>query len=533
MSSYKSEKRPVALSQSLSRVAQSSPRVAQELVPFEEVQTCLKRFIYVLHLVNKASYVLTIQNTECSSRDLASYDVKYKALAKNTTSFQEDFEVYIQELLNQIERIPIECTALLIVNIATETFENFRDDIASYIPDELRKNTTIYNFGDPETEENPSRKKRHYFSSIPPIKIKNIMFDDKSGFGIRSLSKIHLQVPVEFFDDENPYLDCVWWFKYYLSNAFGCARGRYQQVSGTCYLNACINGFIISNYSQKALMLELKNSDPMTQGLAKKPIELNPGICYNPAYFWRLFYNAVCRRVDYNVEGLNIEDKKWVRKDLLIDYATKYHTGESGLSYNVLPKLFELIFKRKIMEVTNTLDSLYIYSPPSPLIYDLITREFFSGKDFPQIRPITTTGTLDENGTKMDDQKIIYDPDWCIITIGFVENEIPQKPVKSYWETFTGFVKGSNSVDEMKTSAHSIIGYKCNGICKAYDSNNYFYDFDWENITDTNIDKFFLSLFDNYNSHVNVFMIESVVYIRKDMKPQLDKINIEDLCSSF
>lgn len=442
--------------------------------------TCPIRVIFILHLVNNPSEILSIQNTDCSIRDFAVYDVKYKAIIKDD-SFRNYFETYLQELSIQLTQTVSDCTALLIATEVPETDEIFRTTIIDFLPVEIQ-NTTIYNFSP------------IMLQSLSPVKVRNIVYNNPFLFKIQRESETVLSAPTRFKSERNPYIDCVWWFKYY-NNVFNCAKGRYRQLSGTCYLNSIINGFILSDYSRKVVMTTLKNSDHKTRELAKKPIEINPGVCYNPEYFFRLFYNAVCRPENFSdlkfIWGIGGSEANLIEK-----YAFNYHTGLAGAPADALEKIFNIIYHGEKVLKADSIDN----HNSIPFAYDTIPRFFKKGIGFPQVQPLVSK-----------DNQVIFDPDFCVIGV-----TVSEEAAK---------IKG------ISISGHAMVGYRCNGVCKVYDSNNYFYDFDWENIYEENITNFLTTVSEIYKKPYDIFSVRCVVYIKRDMKAELDQRSLQELCS--
>lgn len=464
---------------------QSEPMVVSNAESNNE--PCVERTIFVVHLIDSEENILTIQNTHCSTRDWIAYDVQYKPIISD--SF--DFEAYGQELLGRISQIPLHCIAVLIVNNSydNETIKK----IFQFIPVQLYSAITIYNF-------NPSEDIDQIIPSS--IKLRNIIYDNPNPYTIERESETILSVWTKyglerssrFSDFNSSYIDCVWWFKYYLSNAFNCAKGRYKQVSGTCYLNSVINGFILSEYSRKAVLSALRNSDPKTQALAKEPVEINPGTCYKPEYFFKLFYNAVCRPKNFSDLKFNKRaTRQFDKPNLIVKYASKFYgDSESGGSpADVVSNLLKVIYSHDTVTTIN------------PFYYDANVRVFRAETEFPQIRPVNFNSTL-------------YDPDFCIIHV-----------------SYDGHMLSEIARYKQDADTHAIVGYKCNGVCKVYDSNNFFYDFDWENIDEKNVSELLNILNTIFQNKWKWNQVEilAMVFIRNESKVEFNEMNQEHSCS--
>ena len=111
---------------------------------------------------------------------------------------------------------------------------------------------------------------------------------------------------------------------YYINSIFDCGKGRLKQLNGTCYLNAVINGFILSKFTSKFL-LNFMSQQPDRRMYV-------PFVCPNPMtekYLFTIIYNTLCRKESMS----EYEDK-----DMLIDFSKIYYNKEKKWFHKLLLK---------------------------------------------------------------------------------------------------------------------------------------------------------------------------------------------------
>ena len=171
-------------------------------------------------------------------------------------------------------------------------------------------------------------------------------FDSESPLNIKKFINFRLQRPDEWDYMRHKHgnsfiatfprvgqsfnLFCQHWFQYSVDLLCGCAKGRIFQISGTCYLNAIVNGFILSKPCRNILLNKMKELIYMDY---KKPLNLD--ICERKTenYFFQLLYGVLCSK-----EPLRRTVKE--SDDIMIEYSKLYGTvdkdsgvvtGEGGL----------------------------------------------------------------------------------------------------------------------------------------------------------------------------------------------------------
>ena len=312
-----------------------------------------------------------------------------------------------------------------------------------------------------------------YFDKSPlynNLKILNIRNTDD-----KILSKqIDIQNNCLLVNPINSYLlICQPWFEYFAENAFTCIAGRLQQISGTCYLNAILNGFILSNTARKIILNDMNTKkNTLDTELYKKPISID--ICeITKDYFYRLVYNMLCIGKHLELE----RDTDYIQNYSKLFYEDK----DGGEDLPTIIRIFDDIYPNYI---------LFIES---------------------EYNKIITKGTLDfyiYHGSIHSEHKkpllnIEYDIEFSVINIIFKDDK-----------------------------GHAVVGYICENIYKIYDSNNYLYDFEWIHLmTDANLMTELKKKFSTiYKKEVSYIYIELLIYVKKSVKEQYTNIFVNDLC---
>ena len=163
----------------------------------------------------------------------------------------------------------------------------------------------------------------------------------------------------------NPNLYCKEWFQYAVDTLFGCSKGRLMQISGTCYLNAIINGLVLSKPVRNLLldkMKKLKHLEFKTS-LSREGLSRACRDAKTDDYIFKLLYNVLCSNTPLK-KVIAPED------DLIIQYSKKYsipdiytgiRTGEGGLSDETMRQMVEYL---NVLFGTNVFFSTSI-PPPS------------------------------------------------------------------------------------------------------------------------------------------------------------------------
>jgi hypothetical protein len=228
------------------------------------------------------------------------------------------------------------------------------------------------------------------------------------------------------------FLDCELWFQYYMSKIFQCARGRLQQKLGTCFAVVIINLFIMNPTLRKALLHHLAfESSRDLKNYAIQPLNtLKKGdyeICFKDTvtsnYFYRLIYQSVCNKQKFKGELDREGDVIAPMTQSLFDYAAIKNEETD-----------ERIGKHPGSDFRLHIEKLFPFADDL-LFYDNFTKD--------PVKRFLEKKWLLQN---------------CLIR-----------------------VRGIKTTDK-KSHGHVMLGYLCNGVPKVYDSNGYFFNFNWVKI---------------------------------------------------
>lgn len=306
-------------------------------------------------------------------------------------------------------------------------------------------------------------------------------------------------------------LSCATWFIRFIATAFECGKGRLFQRSGTCYMTSVFNMIFLGD-NIKHIFISAVNA------YVKQHPELKPEIIkpledtiYCPLlhddrskvlYIARFIYNILCRKTrvksyaDLFYEG----SKEYFSSNTDPKHKT-YGEGEGGFPISVM---YQLMFWLNInFMVTN---GFMFYSPDKP--------------DYKTMRDgnINVFDALNKQALKAD----------CIIvmpearnykTVSYLHNNITLTSAGFIPEVcnIEFFIDDQNGI----TAAHSIMGFKCNGIYKVYDSGtNQIFDCNWyddDNALDFLIQELFKIMNNTYKRFYNPF-IEHIIYTNNNRR---------------
>lgn len=434
------------------------------------------RKIFVFHISDFFNHELKVDENPCTSKDFLNYNIYYKFLlsmnkyGKNFQYIKEEIESFSAKLIEEKPITPLNCIAILVVidDVSNKT-------ILTYFPPELHQIMTVYN----TVYFSESSEK---LEAMKPIKIRNLLRIDENE--IVRINETDVLFG-KFFWNSTDILGCKWWFKYYLSNVFLCASNRLRQYTGTCYVNAALNGFIMSESTRKQILLYIHKMNPEILLYIKEPIELTTQIACvdfrNEAYFFRLFYNAICRKENFTdtLYTLNLPEKT----DFFKDYFTS-----SGFSSTIIINMLKFLTQSEIINIQPSVaDPPIDWNPSCPFLVHNIYENI-------ETTPIPFEYIFHD---------VVFDIEFAVLfaIAKFLDNE-----------------------------NHALLAYRCNGICKIYDSNNYFYDFDWQNPTKEEVDQLLAILKSIYKYPFAYIYTESILFIRQDVKSELNSLKIPNLC---
>ena len=304
----------------------------------------------------------------------------------------------------------------------------------------------------------------------------------------------YLAIENEDFSKIPNKLECTWWFEYYITKAFGCGAGRLVQYSGTCYLNAVVNAIILSANFRNIFITHMKRQlrdDPILHSYVKKDIYELACSLKEPnelAYIYRIIYNIFCKQKEPATLTRSID-----KKDLFIHASKRYFSdkdepsdkeyGEGGFSKSTL---YDIISKSGI--------SFTVYLPNSKRF--MIKNRETNIQHIRQLSKFMPLYTEITNKQDADNDLIIYINEtfsYQEITDTLLFNNINfelECCTITFWVVIESGVDPTNPAVKLPNtqSGHSIVGYKCDGYNKIYDSSaNKIANIDWQRIDNPTI----------------------------------------------
>jgi hypothetical protein len=273
--------------------------------------------------------------------------------------------------------------------------------------------------------------------------------------------------------EDGGYLDCEAWFNRYLATVFDCSKARLKQRSGTCSVNAVINGFLLDKTFRNMFMfslfiesLEVKENatKPLTHGdidYFKEDFNLHK-------YIFQILYTCICRKKTF----FTVDNYE---ADFLLEYGKALEKDHGHHA----TKIFKFFMSSFPVEI-NTKIILARY------------HDLFVNDTFLKVVKIKETG-------------LFYSLTFALIHIRFTSSPLDN---------------------------HIVTGYICNGVPKVYDSNGLFYNYDW--VTGKNLDIFLTELSYNYKLTVSK-ILTAPIYIENELKKSFDnfKMTDDEFCSSI
>lgn len=316
-------------------------------------------------------------------------------------------------------------------------------------------------------------------------KFRNIRVDSESIITKRSIQKFQnntydIVLYGELLIKPSKSLECTWWFMYYINSIFDCGKGRLLQFSATCYLNAVLNGFILSKFTSKFLL------NFMSQQPDRKMYI--PFVCPNPMtnkYLFTIIYNTLCRKESMTEE---YEDK-----DMLIDFS-KLKVKNNSLN---------LLSEKEIGGYTiSTMISLLSW----------ITDNKFNHVYVEPSGELSVGNWDEELDFNKDYDFLFFDP----FSTNTVFTSLFNFGVE-FCTISTLYTKTSGG-----SGAHAILGYKCDGIYKIYDSNSILiHTFDWRRLNEQEYQDKLVEILNTSYGFIYTFsrpIIDCILYINKNKR---------------
>ena len=228
-----------------------------------------------------------------------------------------------------------------------EVLEAMEANIISFCKSVITfKNTVIFiDFG---TETAYSKRIPEYFKkyNVTGVTCLNIQVRDAFIKTYSYKDSILLFVPEHIYNQPGTSVVCTWWFEYYVGKIFSCGTGRLVQYSGTCYLNAVVNGIILSNHVSSMVLMYMNMAVQADRtgiliSLIKEGAKI--GECprsFNEVLFlYRLMYSVYCSDIRSDIRrDIRSEYKRSLPRQSVEQTKADYLlSGDQWYSETLLP----------------------------------------------------------------------------------------------------------------------------------------------------------------------------------------------------
>lgn len=280
---------------------------------------------------------------------------------------------------------------------------------------------------------------------------------------------------------KNNKLTCQPWLKKFLSRVFSCGVYRLIQKSGTCYLNATINGILLSEDVRNLFLQKLDDfvsQYPESKAYISRPLsqtdmtscKVFQGVFFNEIqYLYRILYNSLCKPIRPFPRVGNIE-RKDVFESASREYFSPTSSGFGGTSIATI-----LIFL-----LGSEIDFLLALEDKEKLIY---------------INPRGVLDNIDTNFSVVDVYSTYYERLVANRTRKRISREVilylprdnwikPQHidDIKTFdFEPQIGLLYFNfTDMSQNESVGHDVTLFFCDGVPKVYDSaENFIFEADW------------------------------------------------------
>ncbi len=270
-------------------------------------------------------------------------------------------------------------------------------------------------------------------------------------------------------------LTCQPWFRKFLSRVFSCGVNRLLQLSGTCYLNAVINGIVLSPVLLNLFLSKMKefvSKFPESKAYISLALDAKDmtscRIFKNQSsdeiqFLYRIIYNLICKSIR-PFPRIKYDERKDVFIQASQDYFGSTTTGVGGVPFatflhflNGSDIKFQLVMESddgtnlvfaKLLQtdVQITMENIHFHIEKADLLFDT--------------------------------EILIYLPKTSSTTL---TNESTIKMIKSlFFEEQAGMLELEVSSSMGDNGLHAVSCFLCNGVPKAYDSaQNIIFEVNW------------------------------------------------------
>lgn len=277
-----------------------------------------------------------------------------------------------------------------------------------------------------------------------------------------------------------------------------CTQGRVNKVGAKCYIIAVVNGFILSSRLRRDVFGKIKKSNSDTLRYIKSDITKCVDRPQTETEFLHIFYNSLCKGVENITSGDMKTAQDIVIKSAFSDYSLKFSSMVSSM-----------LILRKIMD--------WVYGGSNMIQYldKYQYRRIIVNNEIPVLSVAYNQNTFKKIPISMKYKNTTYSHDY-VYSLEFAVIYI------SYYSEY------GNYVDEYKAkiATKDLCGVRCNGKYLLYDTPNKFFEINWTDMNDQNMEP----VFSRYGKPVKYFIYSSV-YVRDDR--EYNTKSVKELCDEL
>ena len=335
--------------------------------------------------------------------------------------------------------------------------------------------------------------KTQYYSSLKRNALYRIIKFDEQKFV--ASGGIATETP-ENVGAKNLLLECQHWFERFITRIQDCSNGRLLQISGTCYLNAVINGLFLTP-ATRLYLTDVFNREPkiFKQNLVSLSCPTKDSYT-SKDFIMKLFYHLICKSetLKENYDILLQSSGKFFSSNN--DSSNKEEFGQGGVSL------------RTLIRILQSLDIDFGYTSKE-LVFRI-------GKMNLQVQ----LGEQIEFVKRLSHKDVM--PEILIFKQLLAEKELAKEIVVQFGIMYTlqfAIIEFYWNDESGVEPSHAVVGIFCDGHPFVFDSNSKMVYANWLNPMELKTDM--QPLIDMYTNLATKCYVSYALYMRQDIYERL------------
>jgi hypothetical protein len=499
------------------------------------ISQCDEKILLVIYFLNPGYVAPVTTQIKCGTVPTQDFNFQIKLFCLTDEMIQTNGKAIAMEIQSLITK----CTQVL---MRMTDMNGIRDEFLNNIQN-IPQNSFLY-YTDSgglilrEAENKETRKfKKIYNVSFEGTEYseKQNTYDEKTD---TNTNMINFPLTTLILDSMQVTLECMSWFKHFSQKAFECASGRLIQISGTCFLNAVVNGIFLSPGIQLLLFHEYMKE--VREGRFEGYRELKTLACPMPSeqnskkFIFTLVHELMANRKRLRNKSLDI-----LKSSSGLSFSSSI-SGEGGSS------LFSLI------EILNSLRIDYLLKIPEAftintydidlLDYCTIDMDQSQKKEYVFPYPISRKEFYD--ASSRNTLVSFFTTKYSRTALQLMENtsilieyqtfyqlrNLPEKQYNGGFQVAKPVIEREGTKFDLQFcnltirfesgSSHALLGMICNGVYQIYDSyTNFFFNYDWQTMYKS--DDFIMEMERHFQVEIIKYSRDFTVYMRSDLIKEL------------